>query len=134
MPKLTRGTKKLKNTNNYSTLTYIVAHKEIIGIGRIPSYPKQLDEIVELTVDITAYRHRALHRLYVPFLHQNRPRLIAERLDLRLRQRLALHQMLDLTVQIRVRGHRSSLSLSRPAQIADFTDRKPLDEPGSADL
>ena len=87
-----------KKAKNCVILTYIIAHKEIIGIGSISSYPKELDEIVELAMDITANRHRTLHRLYVPFLDENRPRLIAKRFHLRLLQRLALHQMLDLTV------------------------------------
>ncbi|GMY09028.1 hypothetical protein FCV25MIE_04267 [Fagus crenata] len=103
----------------------------MIGIGRISSYSKELDEIGKLDVDITAHRHRALHQLYVPLLHQNRSRLIAKPFHLRLRQQLALHQMLDLTVQTRTRRHRfQSLSLSlnaqiRTTEIADFMNRKP---------
>ena len=49
--------------------------------------------------------HWTLHRLYVLLLDENRPRLIAKRFHLCLLQRLALHQMLDLTVQIRMRRH-----------------------------
>ena len=39
-------------------------------------------------MDITTHRHRALHRLYVPLLYQNRSRLIAKRFHLHLRQQL----------------------------------------------
>ena len=85
----------------------------MIRIWRISSYSKELDEIEKLDVDITAHRHQALHRLYVPVLHQNRSRLIVKRFHLRLWQQLALHQMLDLTVQTRTRQHRFQfLSLS----------------------
>ncbi|GMY11053.1 hypothetical protein FCV25MIE_06292 [Fagus crenata] len=73
-----------------------------------------LPPVGELAVDITAHRHRALHRLYVPLLYQNRSRLIAKRFHLHLRQQLALHRMLNLTVQIHKRRHRfQSLSLYR---------------------
>ena len=91
-----------KKAKNCVILTYIIAHKEIIGIGSISSYPKELDEIVELAMDIIENRHRTLHQLYVPLLDENRPRLIAKRFHLCLLQRLAVHQMLDLTIQIRV--------------------------------
>ena len=111
-------------------LTYIVAHKEIIGIGSISSYPKELDEIVELAMDITANCHRTLHRLYVPLLDENRPRLIAERFHLRLLQRLALHQMLDLTVQIRVRRHRFlSFSVTHSLPLSLRSDLQPPRSP-----
>ena len=111
-------------------LTYIVAHKEIIGIGSISSYPKELDEIVELAVDITTNCHRTLHRLYVPLLDENRPRLIAERFHLRLLQRLALHQMLDLTVQIRVRRHRFlSFSVTHSLPLSLRSDLQPPRSP-----
>jgi len=98
--------KRKGELNSKKRLTYIITHEEIIGIGCTPSNPKQLDEIVELTMNIAADGDGALHRLHVPLLHQNRPCLIAQRLHLRLRQRLALHQLLDLTLQIRVRRHR----------------------------
>jgi len=93
-------------------MTYVISHEEIIGIRCIPSYPKELDEIVELAVNIATNGDRTFDRLHVPLLHQNRPRLIAQRLHLRLSQRLALHQLLDLTVQIPVR-RRHPLSLSQ---------------------
>lgn len=60
-------------------------------------------------MNIATNRDGALHRLHVPLFHQNRPRLIAQYLHLRLRQRLALHQLLDLTLQICVRRHRFDL-------------------------
>ena len=107
-----KGKLEKKEAKNCFILTYIVAHKEIIGI-------RSIDEIVELAVDITANCHRTLHRLYVPLLDENHPRLIAKRFHLCLLQRLALHQTLDLTVQIHMRRHcfmsfsvTNSLSLS----------------------
>uniref|UniRef100_A0A2N9H914 Uncharacterized protein n=1 Tax=Fagus sylvatica TaxID=28930 RepID=A0A2N9H914_FAGSY len=67
------------NQNINSTLHFQISHEGMIGIERISSYSKELDEIGKLDVDITAHRrHQALHRLYVPLLHQNRSRLIAK--------------------------------------------------------
>lgn len=86
-------------------LTNIITHEEIISIGSIPSYPKKFNEIIKLAVNIPTNGDGALDRLNVPFLNQNGPSLITKRLNLGLGKRLTLHQMLDLTVQIRVRGH-----------------------------
>lgn len=91
---------------NRRRLTYIIAHEEIIGMRSISTNPKELDEIVKLAVNIAANRDGTLHRLNIPLLHQNRPSLIAQRLHLRFWQSLALHQHLDLPVQIRLRRHR----------------------------
>ena len=73
-----KGKLEKKKAKNCVILTYIITHKEIIGIGSIYSYLKELDEIIELAMDITANRHQTLHRLYVPLLDENRPRLIAK--------------------------------------------------------
>ena len=81
-------------------------------------------------MDITTNCHRTLHRLYVPLLDENRPRLIAERFHLRLLQRLALHQMLDLTVQIRVRRHRFlSFSVTHSLSLSLRSDLQPPRSP-----
>lgn len=88
-------------------LTYIIAHEEVIGVRRLATDPEQLDKVVELPMDVPANRDGALHRLHVPLLHEDGPRLLAEGFHLRLRQELALPQVLDLAVQIRVRRHRS---------------------------
>lgn len=57
-------------------------------------------------MNVAADGDGTLHRLNVPLFDENCPGLIAKRFDLRLRQRLALHEVLDLPVQIRVRRHR----------------------------
>lgn len=88
-------------------LTYVVSHEEIIGVGGVSSNTKKLDKIVELAVDISAHRHRALYRLHVPLLHKDRPRLLAEDFYLRLRQELTFSEELDLTIQVTVGRHPS---------------------------
>ena len=91
--------------------------------GHVGKTPQELDEIVELAMDITANRHRTLHQLYVPLLDDNRPHLIAKRFHLRLLQWLALHQMLNLTVQIRMRRHRFvSFSVSQSLSLSLRSD------------
>ena len=124
--------KKKKKAKNYVILTYIVAHKEIIGIRSISSYLKELDEIVELAMDITTNRHQTLHRLYVPLLDENRPYLITKRFHLCLLQWLALHQMLDLTIQIRMQRHRfMSFSVSQSLSLSLSVKSAPLRSPTS---
>lgn len=101
-----------KKPTNYSQinspqeLTNIVAHEEIIGIRSVATYAKKLDEIVKLSVNVAADGDRAFDGLHVPFLHKNSSCLLAQNLYLLFRQRLALHQVLDLTVQIGLRRHR----------------------------
>ena len=87
-------------------LTYIVAHEEVIGIRSTATDPKKLNEIMKLTMDVSTHRDRTLHRLHIPLLHQDRPGLLTQRLHVRLRQWLTLHQVIDLTVQIGMRRHR----------------------------
>ena len=90
--------------------TYIIAHKEVIGVGSVAADAEELEEIVKLAVDVAADGDGALDGLHVPLLHEDRASMVAKRLHLRLLEVLALHQMLDLTVQIRSRRHRSSSS------------------------
>lgn len=71
--------------------THVIAHKEIISIRSVAADAKQLDEIVELTMDIAADGYRAFHRLNIPLLHQDRTCLLAQSLHLHLRKRMALH-------------------------------------------
>ncbi|KAJ8649906.1 hypothetical protein MRB53_002929 [Persea americana] len=59
----------------------------------------------QVAVNIAADGDRTLDRLDVPLLDEDRPRLLAKGLHLRLWQVLALHQMLDLAVQIPMRRH-----------------------------
>lgn len=87
-------------------LTYVVPHEEIIRIGRLATNPEQLDEIMKLPVDVPAHRYGAFHRLHVPLFHDHSPCLLAEGFHLRLRQELALLQVLDLKVKIRIGRHR----------------------------
>ena len=101
-----------EKSESIERLTYVVAHEEVIGIGSAAADPEELDEIVELAVDVAADGDGALHRLHIPLLDQDRPRLLAQSLHFRLHQRLALHQVLDLAVQIGMRRRHRSLSLS----------------------
>lgn len=49
----------------------VVAHEQIVCIGRASAYPKQFHQVVKLTVNIAAYCHRAFDFLNIWFLSQN---------------------------------------------------------------
>ena len=40
---------------------HIVAHEQIVGVGRLPPDPEQLHQVVELAVHVSAHCHRAFH-------------------------------------------------------------------------
>lgn len=107
---------------NVEELTDVVAHEEIIGVRSFAADAKKLDEIVELPVNVAADGDRTFDGLHVPFLHQNRSRLLAQSLHLLFWQRLALHQVLDLTVQISLRRHRFGISFDALRCFGDRTE------------
>jgi len=43
----------------------IVTHEQVVGVGRLSTDLKELEQIMELTMDITANRHRCAHLLNV---------------------------------------------------------------------
>jgi len=49
----------------------IVAHEQVVGVGRLSADLEQLHEVVELAVDVAANCHRTLHFLNVRLLRQN---------------------------------------------------------------
>ena len=78
----------------------IVAHEEIVGVGRLAPDLEELHEVVELSVHVPAHGDGAHHPLHVALLGQDLLRLLAEDLHLVLGQLLALHQLLDPSVQV----------------------------------
>lgn len=77
----------------------VIAHEEVVGIGIGSSDLEQLHQVVELTVDVTANCHRALHRLHVALVLQDFPGLLAQPSHFVLGQLLACHQALDPAVK-----------------------------------
>lgn len=107
-----RSTKKME----IGRRTYIIAHEKIIGIRRRTTDPKKLNKIVKLAMNIAADGNRTFHRLNIPLLHQNTPRLLTQHLHLRLRQRFTLHQLLDLMIDISGRRHLLLLPTQIPSE------------------
>ena len=40
---------------------HIVAHEQVVGVGRLAPDPEQLHQVVELAVYVSAHCHRAFH-------------------------------------------------------------------------
>ena len=51
--------------NRVVSPVYIIAHEEVVCIGGIAAYTKELLEIVELAVDIAAYGHGTPYGLHI---------------------------------------------------------------------
>lgn len=77
----------------------VVTHEEVVGVGIRASNLEQLHQVVELTVDVTAHCHRALHGLHIALVLQDFPRLLAQPPHFILGQLLACHQALDPAVK-----------------------------------
>ncbi len=60
---------------------------------------------MELAMNIPTHRHRTLDRLHIPFLHEYGPCLLTQVLHFQLRQRLAVRQLLNLPIHIRIWRH-----------------------------
>eukprot|EP01136_Pigoraptor_vietnamica_P039277 Opistho-1_new@9865 len=78
----------------------IIAHEEIVCVGRLAANAEQLHQVVELAVDIAAHRHGASHGLHIRLLLENFARLLAQLLDLGLGQLLAVVQLLNPSIEL----------------------------------
>jgi hypothetical protein len=58
--------------------TNIITHEQVVGVGRLSTDAKEFDEIMELTMNIATHRHRTFHRLHIPLLHKDGPRLLTQ--------------------------------------------------------
>ena len=67
----------------------IVAHKEVVRVGRLAANLKKFAQIMELAVNIAANSHRCAHLLHIRLVDEDFLGLVAENLDLTFRQRLA---------------------------------------------
>mmetsp|Transcript_2475 Transcript_2475/g.5709 ORF Transcript_2475/g.5709 Transcript_2475/m.5709 type:complete len:382 (+) Transcript_2475:167-1312(+) len=76
-----------------------VSEEEVVFVGTFASDFKEFDQVVELAMDISAYRNRSIDPLNIAFVHQYFPGAQAQRLDLVLAQILASFQTFDLRIQ-----------------------------------
>lgn len=95
-----QGDQKRNGLDRVVATIDVIAHEKIVGVRAVASNSEQLNEVMELTVDVSANSDGATNELNVGFLDQNLPCFVAQLLDLSLRQRLALHQGLNKLVNI----------------------------------
>lgn len=81
------------------TAINVVAHEEVVGVRVGPANLEQLHQVVELTVDVTAYGDRALHGLHIALVLQDFSRLFAQPPHLVFGKLLACHETLDPAVK-----------------------------------
>lgn len=63
---------------------YIVAQEQVIGVGRVATYTKNFNEVVELSVDVADYSHWRTDVDDVAFPHEQLFRLFTDLLEQRL--------------------------------------------------
>ena len=82
-----------------------VSHENVALVGDLAADVKQLQQIVELAVDVTAHGHGRRHRLHGRLLHKQRLHHIAQLLEVRLGQMLASLDFFNPRIQIILLGH-----------------------------
>ena len=60
----------------------IVPQKQVIGVGNLPTYFKELHQIIELPMHIPAQEHRRAHIHHVGFVSEDLLGFVAEELHL----------------------------------------------------
>ena len=63
--------KKGDSLNTIITTVDVIAHEEIVGVGRLTTNLEEFAKIVELTVDVTANSHGRAYLLHVRLVDQN---------------------------------------------------------------
>ena len=76
----------------------IISHKEIVCVWELSAYFEQLDQIVELSMDVATDGHWGANVDHVRLVGQNFFSFTAQVCDLGLRERLAGHEDLNLSV------------------------------------
>lgn len=79
---------------------HIVAHEQIIRVRHMPPNLKQLHQIMELAVDVSAYYNWCANRHHICFFDQYFLGLIAQDLDLEFRQGFTFEHVCNLSVQV----------------------------------
>ena len=99
-------------------------HEDVARLGHAPALPQQLEQVPELPVDVAADRHGARDGLDVRLLHERRAHALAEELHVRLREVLAVQQLLDPGVGVEAGHVACGRAPSRRAAVARCRDRK----------
>ena len=65
-------------------------HEDVARLGALAARPEQLEQVVELSVDVSADRHWAGHRVHCALLEHDLLHVLAEVLQVELSQQLTL--------------------------------------------
>jgi hypothetical protein len=84
--------------NGIVTSINIIAHEQIIRVWIWPANSEQLHQVMELTMDVSAYGDWAFHWLHVRLVLQDLSCLLAEPLYIDLGQLLTGHQALNPSI------------------------------------
>ena len=83
-----------------------VAHEDVAGVRALAAVAEELEQIVKLPVDVAADGHRARHRLHCALLEHDLLHVLAEVLEVQLRQQLAVADAGNPGVQAPTHGLR----------------------------
>jgi len=70
--------KQLEGLYGVEASVYEVTHENVSGLGDLTALVEQLEQIVELAVDISAYGNGGLHWLHIAFLNEDLFDLLAK--------------------------------------------------------
>lgn len=88
-----------------------VAHEQVVCVRDVAAHAKQFHQVVELAVDVAAYRDRRVHRDHIAFFYEQFAGLVAEFSDLGFWDGAARAQLRDGSEETALvdRGWRSSM-------------------------
>ena len=52
------GQEKADSLHTVVAAVHVVPHEEIVGVGTPPAHPEELQQVIELTVDVSTHCHR----------------------------------------------------------------------------
>ena len=93
--------KQLECFNRVVATINEVAHKDIAGIWNLPSFFKELEQVVELTMDVTANGDWGAHRLDVTLFDQYLLDFFAEDAKVAFRQNSSVFDGSEPRVDVR---------------------------------
>ncbi len=93
-----QGDEESHGLNGVVATVDIISHEKVVGIWRLSANFKELFQVMELPMDVSANCDWRLDGLYVRLVDENFFSLFTQSFDLLLRERNAVKELLDLSI------------------------------------
>eukprot|EP00754_Rhynchopus_humris_P030098 Rhum_TRINITY_DN15258_c13_g1::Rhum_TRINITY_DN15258_c13_g1_i1::g.148201::m.148201 len=100
-----QGQEEQERLDGVEPSVYKIAHEKVVRVRDVAAHTKQLLQVVELPVDVAHNSDGTVHNLHVRLVHEDFPRLLAQKLDFRLLDDFASLELLNVPVEVTIRRH-----------------------------